>query len=136
MASGDRQETHVLLLVDHRSPGVHLLIRLISHTRFDAAVVCGTKLLLLTHNGSGSRLCVKQLRFGVFHCSSPLCSNFRIPKDPATEPTAWELYMQVPRYLQDLDRHCVRLERPPGVVARIQKSRIEEGNPTSAGRLR
>ena len=35
------------------------------------------------------------------------CSNFRMSKVPITEPTAWELYMQVPTNLQDLDRHRV-----------------------------
>ena len=85
---------------------VHLLVRPISNGRFLFRVVC-TSVDLLTHDGSGSRLRVEQLRFGVFHCDSPLCSNFHMSKDLMTEPTAWDLYMQVLTSLQDLDRHRV-----------------------------
>jgi hypothetical protein len=123
-----------LLLVDHHPPGVYLLVRSISHGRFVCGVVCSSS-DLPTHDGSGSRLRVEQLRFGVFHCSSPFCSNFRMSKVPMTEPTAWDLYMQVLTYLQNLDRHRVRLERPLGVVTRFRALRIEKGNPTSADRL-
>jgi hypothetical protein len=96
-----------LLLVDHRPPGVHLLVRSISYVGFVGGVAVCTIGDLRTHDGSGSRLRVKQLWFGVFHCSSPFCSNFRMSKVPITEPAATDLYMQVPTYLQDLDRHRV-----------------------------
>jgi hypothetical protein len=72
---GDRQKTRALLFVDHHPPGVHLLVRSISCDRFLIGVVCTTG-DLLTHDGSGSRLCVEQLWFGVFHCSSPLLFKF------------------------------------------------------------